>query len=125
MEGVVSFFDKTIKEKNTKIETTKGILKRQLETVEKNEYEEKHKTIKSNEGSTKKIIHQQKFKKFNNWLLDLCGPRPPALLYGPWPSAPGPRPSYSANVLSISANLKQVAELLFAYHVIPLNIKTL
>ena len=38
-------------------------LKQQLR---KNEYENIQKTIKSNEASTKKILHQRKFKKFNN-----------------------------------------------------------
>ena len=66
MEDAVSFCGKTIKEKNNKIETTKGRLKQQSETVEKSEYKEKHETIKSIEGSTKKIIHQRKFKKFSN-----------------------------------------------------------
>ena len=35
--------------------------------------------------------------------------QPSALLYGPRPSVPSLRPSYSANVHSISASLKQVA----------------
>ena len=36
------------------------------------------------------------------WLLDLSSPLPTALLYGPWFSAPGPRPSCSAGVHEIS-----------------------
>ena len=62
MEDVVSFCDKTIKEINTKINQTEGILKQQLGN---NVYEEIQKTIKSNEASAKKILHQRKFKTFS------------------------------------------------------------
>ena len=62
IEDVVSFCDKTIKEINTKINQTDGILKQQLGN---NVYEEIQKTIKSNEASAKKILHQQKFKTFS------------------------------------------------------------
>ena len=55
MEDVVSFFDKIVKDTNAKISQTESILKQQLE---KNECEEIQKTIKSNEASTKKILHQ-------------------------------------------------------------------
>ena len=50
MEDVVSFRDKTIKETNTKMDQTEGILKQQLG---KSECEDIQKTIKSNEASTK------------------------------------------------------------------------
>ena len=63
MEDVLSFCDKTIKETNTKINQTEGILKKQLG---KNEYEEMQKEIKSNDASTKNILHQRKLKIFNN-----------------------------------------------------------
>ena len=63
MEDVVSFCEKTIKETNIKIDQTEGILKQQLG---KNEYEEIQNTTKSNEASTKKVLHQRKFGKFNN-----------------------------------------------------------
>ena len=63
MEDVLSFCDKTIKETNTKINQTEGILKQQLG---KNEYEEIQKEIKSNDASTKNILHQRKLKISNN-----------------------------------------------------------
>ena len=63
MEDVLSFCDKTIKETNTKINQTEGILKQQLG---KNEYEEKQKEIKSNDASTKNILHQRELKISNN-----------------------------------------------------------
>ena len=50
MEDVISFCDKTIKERNTKIDIIEYILKQQLE---KNEYDKIQKTIKSNKASTK------------------------------------------------------------------------
>ena len=51
MEDVISFCDKTIKERNTKIDQIEYVLKQQLE---KNEYDKIQKTMKSNEASTKK-----------------------------------------------------------------------
>ena len=63
VEDAVSFCNKTIKETNINIDQTEGIIKQQLR---KNEYEEILKTVKANEASTKKILLQRKFKKFNN-----------------------------------------------------------
>ena len=63
VEDAVSFCNKTIKETNINIDQTEGIIKQQLR---KNEYEEILKTVKVNEASTKKILLQRKFKKFNN-----------------------------------------------------------
>ena len=63
MEDVVSFSDKTIKETNIKIKQTEGIFQQQFR---KNEYEKIQKKIEANKASTKKILHQPKFKKFNN-----------------------------------------------------------
>ena len=63
MKDLASFCGKTIKETKTKIDQTENILKQQLG---KNEFEELQKTIKSSEASTKKILHQRKFRKFNN-----------------------------------------------------------
>ena len=59
MEQIVSFCDKT-EETTIKINDNESILKQQLE---KKEYEEKKKTITSKEAATKKILHQQKYKK--------------------------------------------------------------
>ena len=63
VEDAVSFCNKTIKETNINIDQTEGIIKQQLR---KNEYEEILKTVKANEASTKKILLQRKFKKFND-----------------------------------------------------------
>ena len=63
MEDGVSFCNKTIKKTNVKIDQTESTLKQQLQ---KNKYDEIQKAIKANEASTKKILHQRKFKKFNN-----------------------------------------------------------
>ena len=63
MGDVVSFCDKTISETNNKIEQTETLLKQHLE---KKEYDEIQKTITANEASTKKLLHQRKFKKYNN-----------------------------------------------------------
>ena len=58
MEDIVSFCDKTNTETNTKIDQIEYILKQQLE---KSEYDEIQKTIKSNVASTKKsYINQNK-----------------------------------------------------------------
>ena len=62
MNHIVIFCDKTIKEKHDKIDQTDCILKTKLE---KAEYDEIRKTIASNE-TEKKILHQRKFKKYNN-----------------------------------------------------------
>lgn len=59
MEDVVSFCSKTSKETNTKIDQIEYILKQQLE---KNEYNEIEKAIKSNEASTKKPYINEKSK---------------------------------------------------------------
>ena len=64
MEQSASFSDKTIEEAAIKINNAKSILKQQLESKE---YEEIKKTIRSNEAATKKILHQQKFKKYNSF----------------------------------------------------------
>ena len=64
MNHIVIFCDKTIKEKHDKIDQTDCILKTKLE---KAEYDEIRKTIASNETEKKKkILHQGKFKKYNN-----------------------------------------------------------
>ena len=63
MEDIVSFCTKTVQETNSKIEETQNILKHQLD---RNEYDEIQKTIQTNENATKKMLHQRKFKKFNN-----------------------------------------------------------
>ena len=63
MEDVFFSCDKTVKETNTKIDQTHGVLKQQLG---KNEYEKIQKAIKSNKASTKKNFTSSKFKKFNN-----------------------------------------------------------
>ena len=63
MEDVFFSCDKTVKETNTKIDQTQGVLKQQLG---KNEYEKIQKAIKSNKASTKKNLTSSKFKKFNN-----------------------------------------------------------
>ena len=62
MNHIVIFCDKTIKEKHDKIDQTDCILKTKLE---KTEYDEIRKNIASNE-TEKKILHQRKFKKYNN-----------------------------------------------------------
>ena len=62
MNHIVIFCDKTIKEKHDKIDQTDCILKTKLE---KAEYDKIRKTIASNE-TEKKILHQRKFKKYNN-----------------------------------------------------------
>lgn len=59
MEDVVFFCNKASKETNTKIDQIEYILKQQLE---KNEYNEIEKTIKSNEASTKKPYINEKSK---------------------------------------------------------------
>ena len=63
MEDIVSFCDKTNTKTNTKIDQIEYIFKQQLEKIE---YDEIQKTIKSNVASTKKILYQPKLKKFNN-----------------------------------------------------------
>ena len=68
MNHIVIFCDKTIKEKHDKIDQTDCILKTKLE---KAEYDEIRKTIASNETEKKKILHQRKFKKYNNLKYNL------------------------------------------------------
>ena len=63
MSHIVTFSDKTFKEKNDRIDQTDSILKANLE---KAEYEEIHKTFPSNATATKKILHQRKFKEYKN-----------------------------------------------------------
>ena len=64
MNHIVIFCDKTIKEKNDKIDQMHCMLKTKLE---KAKYEEIRKTIASNETEKKKkILHHRKFKKYNN-----------------------------------------------------------
>ena len=63
MSHVATFCDKTIKETNDKNDQTDSILKTKLERAE---YKEIQKAIASSETPTKKIQHQQKFKKYNN-----------------------------------------------------------
>ena len=63
MEDVVSFCYKTIKETNIKINQTEVILQQQFR---KNEYEEIQKKSKQMKHQRKRILHQSKFKKFNN-----------------------------------------------------------
>ena len=55
MSHIVTFYDKTIKETNDKIDQTDSILKTKLEKVENKEIQ---KTIVSNETKTKKILRQ-------------------------------------------------------------------
>ena len=63
MENVVSLCDETIRETSIKTDQTKDVHQQQLW---KNEYEKIQKTIKANEASKKKTLHQRKFKTLNN-----------------------------------------------------------
>ena len=63
MDHIVIFCDKTIKEKHDKNGQTDSILKTKLE---KAEHEQIRKTIASNETEKKNLLHQRKFKKYNN-----------------------------------------------------------
>ena len=61
IEDVVSFSDKTIKETNTKPDQTEVILQQH-----EDEYEEIEKIQIKWSINEKKILHERKFKKFNN-----------------------------------------------------------
>ena len=63
MSHIVTFSDKTIKETNDRSDQTDSILKANLEKVE---YEEIQISFPSNETATKKILHQRRFKEYNN-----------------------------------------------------------
>ena len=60
MDQTVSFCDKTIEKAAIKINDTESTIKQQ---VKKKEYEEIKKAVTSNEAATKRVLHQQKFKK--------------------------------------------------------------
>ena len=62
MNHIVIFCGKTIKEKDNKIDQTDCILKKK---VEKAEYEEIRKTFHQMKPK-KNILHQRKFRKYNN-----------------------------------------------------------
>ena len=62
MKQIVAFCEKTKEKTQTSITEIKATLKQQLK---KDDYVEIQNAIKVNETTTKEILHQQKFKKFN------------------------------------------------------------
>ena len=62
MKQIVTYCEKTEEKTQTSITEIEATLKQQLK---KDDYGEIQNTIKVNETTTKQILHQRKFKKFN------------------------------------------------------------
>ena len=63
MKDIASYRDKTIAKTKQNIRETETDLK---SATAKEEYFQIQETIKTNEAKTKRVLHQRKFKKFNN-----------------------------------------------------------
>ena len=71
MKDIVTFCDKTIGKTNKEIKNTECTLK---SVTEKEEFEQLERAIKTNQESTKRLLQQKKFKKFNTLKLETQTP---------------------------------------------------